>query len=225
MKKKRIKILYTTKFQRYIAGILLVSFTLLNCGGGIELAMKKGITKELYISEPKFLNSEPILSSDKKIQIQFLETQIGDTNKQALLTHILPTGFNKIEICEVKEHNEKLEKILTYKGKLSIQSRIHVTCNPKTKKHIISIGIKGKGGNEKNKLFREYYEKDNIGELEKMLDQGIDPNTYFKNRTLLHLCIIQNKVDIARLLLNYEANPNLKTKNTEETANIFSSKV
>lgn len=64
-----------------------------------------------------------------------------------------------------------------------------------------------------DKYFDEYYKINNneidINIIEDYLKNGADPGIYNKNRqTCLHLVCILDRFDIAKLLLNYDANPN-----------------
>jgi hypothetical protein len=213
-KQKTFKIIYTTPYQRIVAKLLLISFSLTNCGGlanSIKNVKSLESQKEKnQIQIPKILNQTPTLSSDKKYKIQFLKNNQIYNQSQAILIHNLPKSFTKKEIVKVISLDKKhsIENILNFKDKKIRERKIHVNYNPLTKEYIITLGIKGKGGmlSPSNDPFLQTYLKDKE-QLERAINTEIESFNHvlrnIKNRTkefhlsrLLKISIEQNEKEV-----------------------------
>ncbi len=166
-----------TRFQKWIASILLCSFAITGCGSFHNSSMKiqqkrnrqndcnnlnhtinkfhkkykqrKNINtrNEIISKNTKFINKVPIYTSNKKYKVQFLKKSNTESKQKALISWNLAEGLTKTEIWDViiQDEDHTIDKFLKFDKE--IQSlRLHASFDSKSKKGIITIGKKGKGG-------------------------------------------------------------------------------
>ncbi|MCP3659824.1 MAG: ankyrin repeat domain-containing protein, partial [Bacteroidetes bacterium] len=200
-------------YHRILAHILFISFSITGCGKYQQNFNVKRKNKLKNVGDIKFINKESINTSCNKYNVQFINT---NSNKpSAIVNYNLCKDLKKTEIWDIIYENEehKLYNFINFNKKIQ-ETRLHAYEDPKTKRKILYIGRKGKGGGANSTELYNCYKYGQLSKLRRLLNNGAKLNfRYSNNDTLLHFACRSGKYHLAKLLLEYGADGALRNNN------------